>query len=319
MGSPSGDGGPFLGLAIVFRSDLLRLGSFFKAFRDTYPLEGGYPWSRLNLASWMQGLFPLWNPYNLLGSPLLANYQSAALSPLLLPLTFLPFESAVVPYLLLRLAAAGWGAFLFCRRLGMGRSAALAGALAFALTGYLIQYANDLNLVINVMIPYLLIAGDRLVKRGGRLDLLLMILASALVLLGGQPAAAFFTLLFGYGYAVFLALVRRGPKFGPLALIGGSMAAAFLFGLPQLLPFFEYLPHAWNFHYAGFGAEYISLKGLVTTFAAGFYGPLDQAGAHIPLVQIAPYLGAVTLAVGPRPRPPVRRGKATYFSRPRFL
>jgi hypothetical protein len=64
--------------AVIFRKELFA-GSdlFFQAYRDINPLTVWYPWSRLELMSWEQGLFPLWNPYNLLGHPLLADYQSA--------------------------------------------------------------------------------------------------------------------------------------------------------------------------------------------------------------------------------------------------
>src|SRR3972149_12171063 len=78
-------------LLAIFRADLFSGADlFFKAFRDINPIMYGYPFLRLNLMSWQEGLFPLWNPYNLLGTPLLAGYQSAVFSPLLWPLVFGP-------------------------------------------------------------------------------------------------------------------------------------------------------------------------------------------------------------------------------------
>ena len=46
-----------------------------------------YPWKTLVTESLKKGVFPLWNPYNFSGAPLLANYQSQVFY----PLTFLYF------------------------------------------------------------------------------------------------------------------------------------------------------------------------------------------------------------------------------------
>jgi hypothetical protein len=40
-----------------------------------------YPWREFAMSEFAQGRFPLWNPYNGAGAPLLANYQSALLYP----------------------------------------------------------------------------------------------------------------------------------------------------------------------------------------------------------------------------------------------
>ncbi|MCX6793782.1 MAG: hypothetical protein NTY06_01620, partial [Candidatus Gottesmanbacteria bacterium] len=46
-----------------------------------------YPWKTQVISALKQKTFPLWNPYNFSGSPLLANYQSQVFY----PLTFLYF------------------------------------------------------------------------------------------------------------------------------------------------------------------------------------------------------------------------------------
>lgn len=293
-------------LLLIFRSDLFSGADlFFKAFRDINPIMYGYPFLRINLMSWSEGLFPLWNPYNLLGTPLLAGYQSAVFSPLLWPLVFGPMEALAVPYLLARLVLAGWGAYIFCRRVNVTRSAALAGALSFGLTGYLIQYVNDQNIVIDLLIPWLLLAADRMIKERRLLDVIIMALASALVILGGQPGAALFTLALGYGYALSLALTEK-RRMGSLLLLAAAAAIAAIISALQLLPFFEFMPRAWTFHQAGFGSEHLPLSGLITLIAPGFYGPLNEAQQVLPLIRIAPYIGAVpailALAAALRPR-----------------
>ncbi|HUT55978.1 MAG TPA: hypothetical protein VM658_21485 [bacterium] len=294
-------------LVVIFHADLFSGADlFFKAYRDINPITYGYPFLRLDLMSWSLGLFPLWNPYNLLGTPLVAGYQSAVFSPLLWPLTFGPIEALAVPYLFARLALAGWGAYVFGRRLGLSKSAATVAAISFGLTGYLVQYVNDQNIVIDLLIPWLLVAAHRLIKNRRLIDVILMSAASALVILGGQPGAAIFTLALGYGYALFIFFAATPRRMGTLALIAAAAIIASIVSLPQLLPFFEFMPQAWTFHQAGFGAEHLPPSGLITLIAPGFYGPLDQAQKVLPLIRIAPYLGAapaaLALAAALRPR-----------------
>ena len=80
----------------------------------------------------LHGRWPLWNPYEGLGAPLLGEMQAAALFPPTLLLA-LPngqtLEQAVLQGL------AGLGCFLFFRRFGLGTRAALAGALTFEVNG----------------------------------------------------------------------------------------------------------------------------------------------------------------------------------------
>src|SRR5258708_38390044 len=45
----------------------------FKNFLITDPIRQQYPWRLLSITLEKQGLFPLWNPYNFAGTPLLAN------------------------------------------------------------------------------------------------------------------------------------------------------------------------------------------------------------------------------------------------------
>ena len=282
-----------LGLALVFHADLLG-GSdlLFKATRDISPLISLYPWSRLAAASWREGLFPLWNPYNFLGLPLLGNYQSSVLSPLMLPL-YLPLEWVTVPYLLGRLWLAGMGAWWLGRRLGLGRWPAVIPALAFGLTGYFTQHVAVQHLVIDLLLPFFFIAGHDLVRRRRLRDFFFFAGLTLLALLGGQPGAALFTLAPAYGYALVAAVATAERRAGRVLLVAGAGALASAVATIQLLPFFEFIPQAWTFHLPGFGTAFIPPSGAVTALAPGFWGPLDRAREVLPLVKIAPYYGLV--------------------------
>src|SRR6478609_7536196 len=64
----------------------------FKNFLITDPVRQQYPWRLLSISSLEQLQLPLWNPYEMTGTPLLANFQSAGLYPLNIFLLILPFN-----------------------------------------------------------------------------------------------------------------------------------------------------------------------------------------------------------------------------------
>src|SRR5436190_4510509 len=90
-----------------------------------------YPWKKLVIDSWKSGSVPLWNPYSFAGTPLLANYQSAGLSPFNLLYFILPFIDAWSIQVLLQPLLAGIFMYLFVRTLKLSKEASLVSAIAF--------------------------------------------------------------------------------------------------------------------------------------------------------------------------------------------
>ena len=57
-------------------------GIAYKNFLITDPIRQQYPWRDLSISIEKQLQLPIWNPYSLTGTPLLANFQSAVFYPL---------------------------------------------------------------------------------------------------------------------------------------------------------------------------------------------------------------------------------------------
>ncbi|MCM3878192.1 MAG: hypothetical protein NEA02_17475 [Thermoanaerobaculia bacterium] len=132
-------------------------------------------------------------------------------------------------HLLLHLGLGLLGAFLFLRTEVKSRDAALTGAFAFGLSGYVLSSAAFLNATTTIAwMPWTLLAVQRGRAAATRADLLraggLALVACSLLVLGGEPALAGLALLLAF------ALAARGPagarRGGLLALFGGGLAAA---------------------------------------------------------------------------------------------
>lgn len=96
-----------------------------------------YPWKHFTIETLKQGEIPFWNPYSFSGTPHLANYQSAVLTPFNLLFFILPFVDAWSLLILIQPLLAGIFMYLFIRSLRVSRAASLVGAISFMFCGFI--------------------------------------------------------------------------------------------------------------------------------------------------------------------------------------
>ena len=153
------------------------------------------------------GRLPLWNPYLFLGSPFLANPQSAVFYPPHWLFIGLPAAKSLAASAGLHLWLAGFGTALYIRRVArLSWSAAFVGGLVFILGGYLGARAGQINqLSAAAWLPWLLWLleetwgrGRALVAGPGRVNWIAaaaLALVVALQLLAGHTQTAFINLV----------------------------------------------------------------------------------------------------------------------------
>ena len=158
------------------------------------------------------GGYPLWNPYNGLGAPILANGQASPLFPLKLPLYVL-LNSGLVPvslafsyYLLLRLWLAGCGTYLWARAAGLRHWAALLAALVFMFSGPLLTQFHGVTSTPGTLLPLVFWACERFVRRLTWSAAATVGLAFAVLSLSGHFVAVAYT---GAAALVYTALRAR--------------------------------------------------------------------------------------------------------------
>ena len=100
-----------------------------------------YPWRHFDIQEYKKGVIPFWNPFSFAGTPHLANYQSAALSPFnllfFLPLDFLDIWSFLV---LLQPLLAGVCMFQLCRKLKVSKAGSILSSYSFMFCGFLVTW-----------------------------------------------------------------------------------------------------------------------------------------------------------------------------------
>lgn len=137
----------------------------FKNFLITDPVRQQYPWRNLAITIEKKAELPLWNPYNLSGTPLLANFQTSALYPGNMLFFILPFNFAWVILVMLQTLLAGLFLYIYLRFWELDYFASFLGAFVFAFCGFSIAWMEwNTILHVGLWLPLLLLAIDKIVS-----------------------------------------------------------------------------------------------------------------------------------------------------------
>lgn len=239
-----------LPVAALFGPVLLTDRSF--AMRDAAHFY--HPLFKWTTSEWSAGRVPLWNPHENCGVPVLADASSSVFYPgkllFALPLDFtLSYKLYVIGHVVL----AAVGSYLLARYWKSSSMAAGAAALAYACGGNVVfQYCNVVFLIGAAWLPFAALAADRMLHaRSWRAAVALGVVLE-LMILGGDPQAAYHALLMTGLYAVVLARTAqpqetpssagiwqrwKRSQFGRhMLLLGLAAVAGLLLSAIQVLP-----------------------------------------------------------------------------------
>ncbi|HEC22446.1 MAG TPA: hypothetical protein ENI95_05975, partial [Chloroflexi bacterium] len=208
------------------------------------PLLQFYPWREMAFGLLRRGQLPLWNPLVGNGAPLLANYQVAVLYPPNWLNLLIPTEYAMGLIGVLHLVWGGLGMVAYLRRLGVERLGQGVGALAFALSGYLLGRFGFLSITSTVpWLPWLMWAIDGLFLasdgRETRRRVALLALICGMMLLAGHAQTAAYSLTLAGAYALWRAYALRRAGVAPLVLALGAVVLGVALAAIQLVPTLE--------------------------------------------------------------------------------
>lgn len=203
-----------------------------------------YPWRDMVFDAWGKGQIPAWNPYELGGTPLLANSQSGGFYPLhiLMGVLHVPTGIALTLLAWFHLFWAGLGTYFLARRCGAIRTGAAVAGAGFCLSPFMLSWTGLASVITTVAwIPWVLaIVVVVFQEKPSPKHILTLAMCVAAMLLGGHLQFCAYGVLAAALLAIWLAVqtkslaIRRiyGALFG---LVVGALLAA-----PQLLPVLSY-------------------------------------------------------------------------------
>lgn len=178
-----------------------------------------FAWRDLVFEAWGKGQLPLWNPYQLAGTPLLANSQSGAFYPphIAMGMLHVPTKVAMTFLAWFHLAWAGLGLMALARRLGASKEGAALGGIAFAGSAFMIAWTGLPSVISTcAWIPWVLAAvfglfepasGRTWARRGAFLAF-----SVGMMVLAGHLQFAFYGLLAAGGLIVLRSITAYYSK-----------------------------------------------------------------------------------------------------------
>ena len=246
-----------------------------------------YPWRLFAAQTLRAGFIPLWNPHQFCGTPFVANSQSAVFYPPNLLFCVMPVARAFGVSVLIHLWLTGLFQYRFLRSpaLGLGRAAALLGAIGWQLCHWQVAWlALPTFLCVSAWLPLALLLVDRAAARPTPARAVPLGLVLGLMLLAGHLQIALYCLGLVGVYALFRLRALWRTQWPALAGCAGvALALAFGLAAPQLLPAVELSRFSHRAGGAVTGAAYAGYvrlalppADLVTLFLPGFYGNPTQ-------------------------------------------
>ncbi|MDG4824516.1 YfhO family protein [Asanoa sp. WMMD1127] len=301
-----GIGTPLLGLTTFANTDLLVNNSPYVGAGLAQPqienniandvVASVLPGTSLFADELRHGRLAAWNPYVGGGGTLGAVPNFAVLSPLTVPYYVLPASMAPAFVKLLEILVAAGGAYLFLRRLRLGRAAALLGGLAFTSSGFMIAWTNWPQTRVAAFIPAVFWATERLAEHRRVRDGALLAVALAAMLFGGFPAVTGYTVLTAGGYLLVRA-IARGRPLAPLLAGAGALVGAVMITAIQLLPFVAAMRHARLSGRGQTGADHLDPTALITAWAPWSLGRVNTFPLRDNAVELLSYVGAAGLVL----------------------
>ena len=256
-----------------------------------------------------EGRLPLWAPNVMGGYPLHAEAEGGFLYPIGVILTWLLAPIPALNYqLLLHLALAGLGTYIYCRAIKLDALPAAVGGSVFMLSGFLVAHLNHVSIVsAAVWLPFVLLLVELMLRRprvGPYAVLLALVIGIQFT--AGHAQVSFLTLLAAGLYVLFGAawMFLEGEGLGRPLLLLLAFGAAVLLGLglaaPQLLHTVELTDL--SVRSGGLSGDYFLSFSLPPPYIATFLLPFlngDPLGSTAPAtaVEWCGYAGVLPLVL----------------------
>ncbi len=242
------------------------------------------PWAHVVREQWKSFRLPLWNPYSGAGSILLANGQSAALSPLRLLTLPLSLTHVFTAEAALKLLIGLVLTFVFCRRRGYSELASAAGAIAFGFSMFLICWLHFPHATVAVLLPAAVLHTELLAEAVTRKRIAFGALVWGAILLGGHPETAshiffFVVLMVIWIVAVLRPFTSRRDTIRYLGALVAAWTLAALIASPFLISFAESVRKSLRYQQLQIESKkvlFVDPYSLMVVLQPHFFGPNEQ-------------------------------------------
>jgi len=197
-----------------------------------------YPWKHFTIETFKSGQIPLWNPYSFSGTPHLANYQSAVLSPFNILFFVFPFIDAWSILVLLQPFLAGLFMYLLIRSFKLSKFASLIPSVSFMFCGFITVWMGYGTLAYAILfLPLAIFAIEKYYQTKGAMFLIILSLTLPLSFFSGHFQISLYFLITVFIFIIYKFIISKNIL-NTLYLILYTFFGLLL-SMPQLLPSIE--------------------------------------------------------------------------------
>ncbi|PKO07546.1 MAG: hypothetical protein CVU41_02300 [Chloroflexi bacterium HGW-Chloroflexi-3] len=210
------------------------------------------PWYQFFFDTLINGDFPLWNPYNGMGVPFIANHQSAVFYPLnwVLLIFYLvgKIEGLTVGVTLLiplHLFISGLGIMRILEKFGISKFPQLMGGMVFAYSGYILTRLSFISMVWTyAWLPWIIFMCMQLkpiTNQGSLKKFIYLSIFLSLQLLGGHAQTSYYTIMLGgvvvlfYNFDTFYTQIKKIFVYISASILSIMVSAVQIFPTAEFL------------------------------------------------------------------------------------
>jgi membrane protein YfhO len=249
------------------------------------------PWANEVREHWKSLSLPLWNPHAASGYPLLANGQSAALSPLRILALPLSLGESFTAEAAMKLLIAMTFMFLFCRRRGYSEIAGAVGAVAWGFCTFMIVWLHFPHATVAAYLPAVLLQIDLLAERVTFRRFVFAVVVWVVAIFGGHPETVSHIFFLALLTTIWLLVIER--RFAPreavrfVLRLGAVMAVAALIAAPFLAAFAEAVTKSQRYQQLQVHPQYVGFtdfRSSILLLQPHFFGAVPREKAWGPAV-----------------------------------
>ena len=210
------------------------------------------PWYQFFFDSLLQGDFPLWNPYNGMGVPFIANHQSAVFYPIIWVLFIFyllghveGLSFGVTLLIPLHLFIGGLGIMRILEKFEISNFSQLMGGLLFAFSGYILTRLSFISMVWTyAWLPWVIFMCLQLKPinhQGSLTKLIKLSIFLSLQLLAGHAQTSYYTIMFGgivvlfYNFNTFYSQIKKFVVYISATILSIIVSAVQIFPTAEFL------------------------------------------------------------------------------------
>ena len=215
----------------------------YKNFLITDPVRQTYIWKELAMDILTRGQLPTWNPYEMAGKPLLANFQTGAFYPLNIIFLIKPFYISWSLFIISQSILGALFTFLYLKSLRLNSYGIFIGVIAMIFAGFSVawlEWGNVLHTAI--WLPLILLATDKIMisKKRKALWSVLLLLSLVCSFHAGYLQIFFYLFVVSVLYAVIRIIFGKYKLKRSLPLIAVYLIFLII-SLPQIISTFQFI------------------------------------------------------------------------------